>query len=117
MAAMSFWEELQSLEEPTKTKILVVATVLIMVVVVYFWVAYFNNLIVANQAGGGAAGVAAAEPAQPSSPVAPAAPSSDVPGFWQNAANGTAFLFGQFVNIIRGLGNVFAGPRQYLIKP
>ena len=125
MITMNFWEELRSLEEPTKTKILVVATVLVMVVVVYFWMAYFNNLIAGSQTGGNAVGVgvATAEPAQPSAPAA-AAPAAaaeqsaaSVPGFWQNAANGTAFLFAQFVNAMRGLGNIFAGPRQYLIKP
>ena len=40
---MNFWEELRSLDEPTKTKILVVATVLIMVVVVYFLAGVFQR--------------------------------------------------------------------------
>lgn len=124
---MNFWEELRSLDEPTKTKILVVATVLIMVVVVYFWLAYFNGLIAGSQAGGNAVGAATAEPAQPSVPTTPTTsappataaeqPTSNVPGFWQNAANGTAFLYAQFMNVMRGLGSILAGPRQYLIKP
>ena len=41
----TFLEELQSLEEPTKFKILIASTVVIMIVVVYFWLAYFNGIV------------------------------------------------------------------------
>jgi hypothetical protein len=41
----TFLEELQSLDESAKQKILIVATIIIMIVVIYFWVAYFNNIV------------------------------------------------------------------------
>jgi hypothetical protein len=46
----SFLEELQALDESTKRKVVVVATIVIMIGVVYLWSGYFNGLVAANGA-------------------------------------------------------------------
>jgi hypothetical protein len=45
----SFFEELQSLSESTKQRILVVSTIVIMIVVVYVWLGYFNGIVAQAQ--------------------------------------------------------------------
>ena len=42
---MKFLEELRSLEESTKKKVLYISAAVIMIVVIYFWLAYFNSLV------------------------------------------------------------------------
>ena len=41
----SFIDELRSLDEAAKQKIMIVATMAIMIVVVYVWFGYFNGLV------------------------------------------------------------------------
>lgn len=41
----SFLEEMQSLEEPAKRRILIVATIVVMIVVIYIWLGYFNSIV------------------------------------------------------------------------
>ena len=43
----SFLETLQALDEGTKKKIMIIATIVIMAIVIYFWLAYFNGLVAA----------------------------------------------------------------------
>jgi hypothetical protein len=45
----SFLEELQSLDEPVKRRILVVSAIIIMAIVIYVWLGYFNGLVATNQ--------------------------------------------------------------------
>ncbi len=99
----SFLEELQSLDEPTKRIVMIVLTVVIMVVVIYVWLAYFNNLL--------------ASVGQPQ--VADNGASTGTAGgnLVDAVRNGTAFIYGSFVNAVHALSNVFQTPRQYIIRP
>jgi hypothetical protein len=95
-----FLGRLQSLDEPTKKRVLIISTIVIMAIVIYFWLAYFNNLIT---------GIAE----QSQAPVVPQVPASQAPegpGMWQNIYDGIA-------NVFRGFTDVLRAPRQYLIKP
>ena len=93
----SFFEQLQSLDESMKQKILIVATIVIMVVVVYVWIGYFNGIV---------AGVS--QPDQSVAQVQPQAtqPTSGGNSVWQDMQNGMA-------NMI----NAFKQPGQYTIEP
>lgn len=132
-----FWEYLQSMPEPAKKRVLVIATAVIMAFVIYFWLAYFNNLItgVTQQpaapvainlpAENVPAGSMAEEPVAsstasttlPVQPVAPAQSEAPSPGMWQRFTGGMGFVYGQFVNLARGIEGMFASPGQYRIKP
>ncbi len=96
-----FLEELQSLDEPTKKKVLIIATAIIMVVVIYFWLMYFNSFVVdttiTNTVATGTPAVAA--------PAAPAGP-----GAWQN-------IEGWFASIGHAISGAFQAPRQYIVQP
>lgn len=91
-------ERLQALDEPTKQKVLIIATVVMMAVVIYFWLAYFNTLV---------AGVAGQ----------PAAASAPQTGIWENINGGIAFFVSQFLRIAHGFADILKAPRQYLIQP
>jgi hypothetical protein len=93
-------EELQSLSETNKKRVLVIATIIIMIIIIGVWVTYFNNIIIGNssQAASQATSTAVAAPA----PVAPPAG----PGVWQNIENG-----------LRRFVNIFRKPSQYNIQP
>ncbi|MGC9968222.1 MAG: hypothetical protein ABSC29_00605 [Minisyncoccia bacterium] len=91
-----FLEELQSLDEPTKKRVLIITTAIAMVVVIYIWLAYFNNLV---------AGVSQPVEVSSSTPQ----PSYGV-SIWQNMYQG-------IIGTLHGLGNILQAPREYLIKP
>lgn len=98
-------EELQSLNDENKKRVIVIGTIIIMVIIVGVWVSYFNNIVV------GAAEQAATQ-ATSSDQTAPA-PVADSgsaqasgPGVWQNIENGFA-----------SIGNIFQKPSQYNIQP
>jgi hypothetical protein len=93
----SFIEELRSLSEPVKRKVMLGAVAVSMVVVVYLWLAYFNS-IVPN-----------AVPAAAPTSVAASAPNTGGPGifglfadaagsFWQAALNGARDALGTLKN-------------------
>ncbi len=96
---MRFWEELQSLDEPTKNKIIVIATVAVMIIIIYLWLAYFNALVVGGTAQNN-------QPAQ---------------GVSGGAVQGVGSWFGSiagwFADAWRGLTGIFQSPQQYLIQP
>jgi hypothetical protein len=105
-----FFTELQSLGEPAKSKILIIATVIIMIVVIYFWLAYFNSIIAGVSAPsvadtGGAAQQGLAPTAQEDA------------GPWVIMMRAPAFLYDQFMNAAQGLANVLQAPRQYVVQP
>jgi hypothetical protein len=102
----SFIEELQSLDESTKQKVLVIATAVIMVVVLYFWFADFNN-IVSNASGG-------ASLQNGSSTVENASASE---GFSQMAQDGAGTIFQSFKNGIESIGGFVKSPKQYEVSP
>jgi hypothetical protein len=127
---MKYLDQLQSLDETTKKKVLVVATAILMVAIVYFWLAYFNGIIV-GLAGGGQA-VAQASPsntnaaasvpaltvngtANSATPAAPAAPAG--PSMFARMGGGLAAIYASFGNILSDLGSMLRAPRQYIVKP
>jgi len=91
-----FLEYLQSLDEPTKKKVLVISTALIMIVVVYFWLAYFNNLI---------AGITQPQPV--------AAATADT----TSGPSGLAYVGAEFMGAVKGFIGIFRGPHDYIIQP
>jgi hypothetical protein len=101
---MTFIEELQSLEEPTKMKVLVVATTILMILVIYFWLIYFNGIVSA----GTQASVSGSD-----QPVATAPPG---PGIWGKVGNGTAIVWQSIGSGIEWIGQALQKPREYIIK-
>ncbi len=99
----SFLEKLQSADEETKKRWLVISVAVIMVIVIYVWLAYFNNLL---------AGFSA--------PPASESGSGEAQGgmtFWQTLKNGAASVYDGFIGKISALGNILQAPREYIIKP
>jgi hypothetical protein len=90
-------EELQSLDESTKKKIMIVASAMVMIVVVYFWLAYFNTIV--------------ANVAQPQPAVADSAVHEG------GQTNLLATMYEGAMNILHKLGNIFEAPRQYIVHP
>ncbi len=105
------FQELQSLSEANKKRLLVVATIIIMIIVIGVWITYFNSILLGRAAenaapattttGTGAVPIAIT----PAPAPAPAAQASG-PGIWQDIENG----FAAFMNIFRK-------PSQYTIQP
>ena len=110
-----FLEEIQSLSEGTKKRVLIIATVLIMIIIVGAWAVYFNGVIGATSPSGDTS--AAAAPVAPAPvPIAITAappaitPSASGPGLWQNIRDGFSSFFGFFAGI-------FSHPSNYSIQP
>jgi hypothetical protein len=101
-----FIEELQSLEEPTKLKVLIISALCVMVIVVYMWLGYFNNLVSSN------APSAVADSQTPTQTSAPTGTS-----FVGSMQNELASIYEGFIGLFRGIGGIFKGPGQYNIKP
>jgi type IV secretory pathway TrbL component len=106
-------EELQSLSEANKKKVLIIATVIIMIIVVGIWIAYFNSIVVGGasqqstaQATSTSAGIAGtaivAVAAQPAAASQPAGAS-----LWQNIKNS----FASFANIFQKSSNYTIQPQ------
>ncbi|HVO28558.1 MAG TPA: hypothetical protein VMT81_01065 [Candidatus Paceibacterota bacterium] len=89
----TFFEELRSLSEPAKRKILVASTVVIMFAVIYIWLGYFNNL------------VSISPPTSPATADADAGRNS-AGSWWQAIGSGIA-----------GAVKELRGPGQYNVKP
>lgn len=96
-----FIEELQSLNEVVKKRVLIIATTVIMVVVVGVWFSYFNGIIASASQP-----VIAIDATTTAQTVPTASSSANGPGVWQNIENGFA-----------SIGNIFKGPSQYNIQP
>jgi hypothetical protein len=111
---MTFLQELQSLEESTKTKVLVVTSIVLAIIVFYFWLAYFSGIVL-----GGAQSLtadqdqeqAAASPSLSSLPVA-----SPDQGFWGRVGNGTAIVGRSIGSGFEWIGQAFESPKEYKIK-
>jgi hypothetical protein len=108
---MTFLEELQSLDEPTKTKVLIVSTIVIMIVVVYFWLAYFNNIV--SSAGG----QAVADSTSAEAAAGGQDQSSQSPSFWSEIGNGTAIVGQAIGGGLQWVEQAFESPKNYIIKP
>ncbi len=107
----NFLEEIQSMSEANKKRVLVVGTIIIMVIVIGVWFSYFNNII----AQGGAQLTAADQTASAAATVTPiavpattqaTAPAPSGPTVWQNIEGGFAWI-----------GNIFKRPSNYSIQP
>jgi len=111
----TFLEELQSLDEPIKTRALVIGSGVLMVVVVFVWFGYFNNVVIGGQEAAQAGNDGSADTATVAQTApAPAAANSQTanaaatagPSLWQNIENGFA-----------SVAHIFQTPRQYNIQP
>lgn len=101
-----FFEELQSLDEPTKRKVLVVATAVIMVAVIYFWLAYFNNIVASISQPS----IAQNTPTSSAAETVPAQAAEPGPSMFARIGDG-------FTYMIKGLGSILQAPRQYIVQP
>jgi zona occludens toxin (predicted ATPase) len=108
-------EELQSLNQATKKRLLIIATIIIMIIVVGIWISYLNSIVAGpakQEAAAQANSTAAAAPAASgTAPVAmpvtvSAQASANGPSVWQNIKN----WFGS-------IANIFRNPSQYNIQP
>jgi ABC-type Fe3+ transport system permease subunit len=99
-----FLVKLQSLDEPTKRKVLIGSTIVIMIVVLFVWVAYFNSIVLpsATQTDQGAV-----------TSTAQTAPTTTTgPGFWKGIENGFS-QFGKGVAAgFEGIGVMFHGGHE-----
>lgn len=100
-----FIEELRSLSEPVKRKILFCAAVTSMIVVVSLWLVYFNTIVPS------AVPVAAQVPA---ATVAQDAGGQGVMGLLADAADS---FWGTALGGIQGAIDAFRNPKQYNISP
>jgi hypothetical protein len=103
-------EELQSLSETNKKRVLVIATTIIMVIVIGIWFSSFSSLL------GAAAGPQAAVQSTSSVDSAPAAAPLIAPATAPAQANGPS-LWQNIKNGFGGIENIFRKPSQYNITP
>ena len=92
-----FLEELQSLGNAAKKRVLIISTLVIMVIIVTIWFSYFNGVV-----------ASAGQPtiADTSSTVSNGATPAKGPSIWQNIEVGMA-----------SIGNIFKGHSDYTIQP
>jgi hypothetical protein len=109
----SWIEGLQALDERTKHKVLIAATIVIMIIVIYLWLAYFNNLV----AGIGNAGATDTTGNQAVSAAPVAQPAVQNPGFFGSIGNAITSLPASFMGAMHWLGRILDAPRQYIINP
>jgi hypothetical protein len=95
-----FIEELQSLNDTTKKRVLIISTIVIMAVVITVWFSYFNGIL-ASASQATIADASSTDIAQ-STGTQPANGAS----VWQNIMNGMA-----------SIGNVFNSSSQYTVQP
>jgi len=114
----SFLDELQSLSEATKKKVVIIATAVLMIGVVYLWLGYFNGLVAggsqqqqtaANGDAGNQAQIAQQNPSGTSGANG-AGDANSNPGFAQNFKNGMAAIGQAFVGALKS-------PGKYNIQP
>jgi hypothetical protein len=91
-----FIEELQSLNDVTKKRVLVISTIVVMAVVITVWFSYFNGILAAASQSAVAADSTSTSATQ----------AANGPGMWQNIMNGMA-----------SIGNVFNSSSQYTVQP
>ena len=111
-------EELQSLDEKIKKRVLVIATIIIMVIIVGIWISYLNSIVAgpakqeaaAQASSTAAAGVPAPAAPSPVATSAPAPAQASGPSMWQDIKHWFGSAFASFANIFRK-------PSQYTIQP
>lgn len=100
----SFIEEIQSLNDTIKFRVIVVAAVFIMGIVVYVWLGYFNTLI-------------SSVPQDPTAQSQTVLPSTGGDDASTSGASGLASISAEFMNMIHGFIKTLQSPGQYIIKP
>jgi hypothetical protein len=105
--------KLQSLDEPTKRKVLIGSTVVIMIVVLFVWVAYFNSIVLPSATQTDQAAVTSTAQVTPIAGAMDQASSASAgPGFWKGIENGFA-QFGKGIAAgFEGIGVMFHGGRE-----
>lgn len=91
----TFFQKLQSADDRTKRRIMIVSTAVVLVVVIYVWLAYFNNLLASFNA--------------PSGPPAGGRESLGF-SFLETAKRGLAAVY-------ESVGGLFRSSKDYLITP
>jgi flagellar basal body-associated protein FliL len=107
-------EELQSMSDRNKKRVLIIATVIIMIIIIGVWVAYFNSVIMGTtQPAATEATTSSAVGAPTQTPTttaatatAPVTAQANGPSLWQNIKD----WFGS-------IANVFKKPSEYTIQP
>jgi hypothetical protein len=118
----SFLDELQSLGEATKKKVVVVATAILMIGVVYLWLGYFNGLVAGGSAqptqvaDGDVGGQAQIAQQNPSDTTGANTANGD-PSFAQNFKNGMSAIGGDFAGMGQAFVGAFESPGKYNIQP
>lgn len=124
-----FLEEIQSLSEGTKKRVLIIGTALIMIIVIGVWLSYFNSIIgdasQSQVAESAATAPAATAPPAPvtTSPAATTVTATTTTsasgaamatvadsGLWQNIKNG-------FFSVVEFFTGIFNRPSNYTIQP
>jgi len=105
--AKGFLEEVRSLDESIKKKILIGVTAVVMVGVVYVWLGYFNNIIASVPTE------AVAAPDDSSSTAVAVVE----PGFFERVGGGSAYIAAEVGGWVSRLAKVIQSPKQYVIKP
>jgi cytoskeletal protein RodZ len=123
----SFLEEIQSLSDVAKKRVLIISTIIIMVIVVGVWFSYFNNILAQANHGASEQTASAAATVAPSDEPSPfpatATTTTDVaPTASANAAAPAATpsgptLWQHIENGFNWIGNIFKGPSNYTIQP
>lgn len=112
-----FIEELQSLEEGAKGKVLIVATMVIMIFVVYAWFGFFNNMVAGTESNSTtSAATADSQPEQQQSQIQAQPQNPTGNSFGQTMANGIADIGNGFATMISWFENIFKGSGQYNIN-
>jgi cytoskeletal protein RodZ len=92
-----FLEEIQSLSDGTKKRVLVISTVIVMVIVIGVWMSYFNNIVM---------GTAQQATADATSTDQAAMSANNGPSFWQRVEGGFSYM-----------GSIFRRSSNYSIQP
>ena len=103
-----FLDKLRATDEGTKTKLIIVATIIIMAIIIYVWLAYFSPLLALVHDSP----ATDAQQNDASTPTA-IAPSSPSPSILERMGS----VYHMFADKIGALGNILNAPREYVIKP
>ena len=110
-------EELQSLSETNKKRVLVIGTIIIMIIIIGVWVTYFNSIIVgtAQEAAAQATSTVATSTAPVAIAIVPT-PAASVSASAPTQASGPS-IWQDIKNMFGSIANIFRKPSQYNIQP
>jgi hypothetical protein len=119
----NYIEHLQSLDAPSKRRVLIGSTVIVMIGVVYIWFGYFNSIVMNNKGQ-----LASQAEIANSAPVdialnatgtdgSVAATSQNVPGFWAQVGSGFTGMYHSVVSDLENIGGSLGQSKQYNVTP